>query len=462
MRYLSTRDTSLRLNFKEVVDKGLSDDGGLFLPKNIPLYSESELKKLAQMKYDELAQFIISVFADDTLSGEELHQLLRCLKHFRDDRIVPLISHGHTHVLELFHGPTYSFKDIALQFLGGLFELWPGKNGRRTILGATSGDTGSAALHGLRGKKGIQAFILFPEGRVSPVQELQMTTLPDDNIHCISVRGSFDDCQNLVKMSFADRDFRESVSLSAVNSINWARITAQIVYYFSGYFQWLSHTGHPFGTLLPCSVPTGNFGDIFAGHMARLMGLPLKPLIIASNENDILTRFHETGSYTIRHVVPTTSPSMDIQISSNFERLLFLLYNKADYKIEQLMKELQSGEFTVDPQVWKSFKEQFQAARVNEQECSLMIQSFYQENKTLIDPHTAIGIAAARKIVPESKDVMCLATAHPAKFLEATEKACQRVFPLPDELEALKKLKPRKVTIDNSVDEVKKIIQKEL
>ena len=326
MRYHSTRNRQLSKSFQDVVSEGLSIEGGLFVPESIPDLSE-ELPQWGTWSYLQMAERIAEGSLDET---ERKTILKETLSRFKSEQITPLVQHGNTFILELFHGPTLSFKDVALQTLGGLFQHWPLSSGQRTVVGATSGDTGSAAIAGVQGKQGVRAFILFPEGRVSPVQELQMTTVPDENVQCISIDGSFDDCQNIVKDLFGDLEFREKVGLSAVNSINWARITSQIVYYFAGYFQWLKATGKTYGTPLPVSVPTGNFGDILAGYMAKSMGLPLGKLIIACNENDILARFALEGKYEMKTVVPTLSPAMDIQISSNFERLLYLLYNRDD------------------------------------------------------------------------------------------------------------------------------------
>ena len=460
MHYTSTRDSSLRLGFREVVESGLSAEGGLFLPLLVPDLS-ADMPAWSGLPYKELAAKIFSIYAGADLPAADTDRLLnKALARFRHAGITPLVSQGRLHVLELFHGPTYSFKDVALQWLGCLFEQWPAAGGRRTVLGATSGDTGSAAIHGLRGVAGTEVYILFPEGRVSAIQELQMTTVADANIHCLAIRGSFDDCQNLVKECFADAAFKREMSLAAVNSINWSRIMAQIVYYFSGYFQWLRRQGYPYGTPLACAVPTGNFGDVFAGHLARQMGLPLQPLIIASNENDILTRFSRTGIYEMRAVVPTTSPSMDIQISSNFERLLYLLHDGDATRIQALMGQLKrENKFSVAAQVLKKFNANFAAASVDQRECEAVMRELYNTSGMVVDPHTAVGIGAAGKILGSEADVMCLATAHPAKFLPAVEKACAHTFALPAELEQLKLAKVRKTVLAPQVEVIKSWIR---
>jgi threonine synthase len=327
------------------------------------------------------------------------------------------------------------------------------------VVGATSGDTGSAAIAGIQGKRGVKAFILFPEGRVSPVQELQMTTVPDENIQCISIEGSFDDCQNIVKELFGDLEFRKKVGLSAVNSINWARITSQIVYYFAGYFQWLKTTGQPYGTPLPVSVPTGNFGDILAGYMAKSMGLPLGKLIIATNENDILARFAQDGRYEMKTVLPTISPAMDIQISSNFERLLYLLYHRDDVAMTKNMKELKEhGSFQVSPEVFARFKENFEAKRVSNEDCSQAISDFHKKHNYTLDPHTAVGVRAAQDILGKEEPVMSLSTAHPGKFQDAVEDALKTSYQLPTELESLKGLPTRKTLLPASADAVRNFV----
>ncbi|MBF0198037.1 MAG: threonine synthase [Planctomycetes bacterium] len=459
MRYYSTRDTSIDFSFKEVVSSGLSTEGGLFVPKEIPDLS-SELPSWAGKTYPEMAAAIFTLFADESINPNQLEKLLeKSLGSFSHHEITPLVKKGSQYILELFHGPTLSFKDIALQTLGQLFEDWPGESGKRTILGATSGDTGSAAIYGLRGKKGVDAYILFPEGRVSPVQELQMTTVEDDNIHCISIYGSFDDCQDIVKKLFGDLPFKEQMGLSAVNSINWSRITSQIVYYFYGYFRWLEMSGNTYGAELPVSVPTGNFGDILAGFMAKSMGLPLAPLVIASNDNDILTRFHETGSYVMKGVAPTISPAMDIQISSNFERLLFFLYDGDGDKIASLMNELKKNkEFSVSEEVLNRFRESFGAARVGKQECLSTIKSFSDKNSYVLDPHSAVGVKGGEKVLGEGAEFMSLSTAHPGKFQDAVELALGSAYELPPVLKVLEGKKSRKVVLPATAAAVKEYL----
>lgn len=459
MQYESTRDRTLSKSFKEAVSEGLSPEGGLYIPKSIPDLSE-ELPGWVAYDYPTMALRIYEIFAEGSLSDQERKDLVpSSLSRFSTPEVSPVVQFGNTWILELFHGPTLSFKDVALQTLGCLFEHWPSPLGQRTVLGATSGDTGSAAIAGVQGREGVRAFILFPEGRVSPLQELQMTTIPDQNVQCLSIEGSFDDCQNIVKTLFADMDFREEMSLSAVNSINWARITSQIVYYFYGYFQWLNKTKKKYGERLPVSVPTGNFGDILAGYMARSMGLPLGDLIIASNRNDILTRFYESGEYTMNEVEPSLSPAMDIQISSNFERLLYLLANRnADWMKDKMSSLKEKGSFSVDSDILSKFRSIFKAGRVSDEDCMQTICEFKKENDYILDPHTAVGVNVANQLQKEG-DVLCLSTAHPGKFQEAVENAIGEELILPDALEKLKGLETRKTLLPPDVDAVKTFIK---
>jgi|SaaInlStandDraft_1057018.scaffolds.fasta_scaffold24880_1 threonine synthase len=460
MRYESTRDRKTQKTFREAVSEGLSPEGGLYLPAEIPNLSD-ELSGWIDFDYPTMATRIYELYAEGSLSDQERQNLVpSSLSRFNTPEVSPIVQHGNTWILELFHGPTLSFKDVALQTLGCLFEHWPSPSGQRTVLGATSGDTGSAAIAGVQGKKGVRAFILFPEGRVSPVQELQMTTVSDDNVQCLAIDGGFDDCQNIVKTLFADVDFREKVGLSAVNSINWARITSQIVYYFYAYFSWLKKSGRTYGDQLPVSVPTGNFGDILAGYMAKSMGLPLGDLIIASNRNDILTRFYETGHYSMTPVEPSLSPAMDIQISSNFERLLYLLSGRDDKWMSDKMNSLKStGSFSVEETVLQKFRSIFKAGRASDEDCLNTIRDFKLKHNYTIDPHTAIGIHVADQL-QYSSDILCLSTAHPGKFQEAVEKATGEALDLPDSLESLKGLPTRKTLLPPDIEAVRSFIER--
>ena len=459
MHYESTRDRSSRQTFREAVSEGLSPEGGLYVPSEVPNLT-AELPRWVDFDYPTMALRIYEIFAGDSLSQKEREELVpSSLSRFSTPEVSPIVRHGKTWILELFHGPTLSFKDVALQTLGCLFEHWPSPTGQRTVLGATSGDTGSAAIAGVQGRKGVRAFILFPEGRVSLVQELQMTTVPDKNVQCLAIEGSFDDCQNIVKTLFADVEFREKVGLSAVNSINWARITSQIVYYFYGYFSWLKKSGNSYGTPLPVSVPTGNFGDILAGYMAKAMGLPLGELIIASNRNDILTRFFETGSYSMNEVEPSLSPAMDIQISSNFERLLYLLSGRDDNWMREKMSALkEKGTFSVEPEILEQFRAIFKAGRASDEECLETIRNFKNEHGYTIDPHTAVGVHVAKSLKPDS-EILSLSTAHPGKFQEAVENAINEELRLPDSLESLKGLPTRKTLLPPDVEAVREFIE---
>lgn len=447
MLYQSTRGDSGCYRFDEVVSRGLAPDGGLFLPQTFPDI-RSRLSAWKALDYAGLCDGVVALYDGATLEPQRRRKLIDdALRSFRHPEIAPTVCVGPARVLELFHGPTYSFKDVALQLLGQLFQHWPGERGLRTIVGATSGDTGSAAIQAVAGKSGIRIFILYPEGRVSPLQERQMTTVAAGNVHCLALKGSFDDCQTIVKELFAERELVERLGISAVNSINWARILAQVVYYVYAYLRWVGEQGCRIGEPLSFCVPTGNFGDIFAGYVAKCMGLPISRLIIATNENDILTRFHQTGTYNMREVVPTSSPSMDIQISSNFERLLYLLWDRDATKVGEAMGSLKrQGSFEVTEPLLKAFRSEFSAAAVSEAECRDTMRRFARDHDYQLDPHSAVGMCAALKTVAPGEPFVTLATAHPAKFVGAVERANGRKYELPEELGLLEK-KPVRKTI---------------
>ncbi len=457
MRYISTRGEDCGYGFRDVVSRGLADDGGLYLPVRFPDQS-SKLKAWSSLSYQALAKEIFRCYVGDDLNEAQLNELLRIgTEKFRHPEVTPLkCLDNQRAVLELFHGPTFSFKDVALQTLGQLLSWWPAPAGRRTILGATSGDTGSAAIHGVMGKAGVTINILYPEGRVSPIQERQMACVEADNVRCIAVRGDFDDCQALVKEIFSDLDFKRDMGLSAVNSINWSRILSQIVYYFYAYFRWCEVRNRQIGEGVPVCVPTGNFGDIFAGYVAKVMGLPLGKLLIATNENDILCRFAHSGSYAMDGVTATSSPSMDIQVSSNFERLLYLLHDGNADKLNSLMLDLQKKKnFQVEPSILKKFQKDFGAESIAMPAVNACIKKVYAENGYLIDPHTAVGLAAAEKHF-SGELFITLSTAHPAKFLDTVKDATDKQFELPNELAALASLPMRKTVIDADAESVRK------
>nr|CAX83930.1 L-threonine synthase [uncultured bacterium] len=434
MRYISTRGGVAPITFSQAVMMGLATDGGLLLPETIPQVTPDQWRAWARLSFQDLAVDLMARFiGEEEIPRAELRTLVeRSFAAFTHPDITPVVPLGRGHVLELFHGPTLAFKDVALQLLGNLFEYLLARDGGcLNILGATSGDTGSAAIHGVRGKRGINIFILHPHKRVSPIQERQMTTVLDANVHNIAVEGDFDDGQRIVKTLFNDLEFKNAYSLGAVNSINWARILAQVVYFV---YAWGRVTGGTVDQRVTFAVPTGNFGDIFAGYVARGMGLPMERLILATNRNDILARFVQTGAYRTGVVQPTVSPSMDIQVSSNFERYLYYLVNEDSGRVRGLMAELASGGgFAVTPAERDRTAAVFEAAAVSEAETIDQIRATWQQQHYLLDPHTAVGVKAAG----DRPGVICLATAHPAKFGEAVQRAIGQPPELPPSLAEL-------------------------
>ncbi|MBX8826047.1 threonine synthase [Ochrobactrum sp. SFR4] len=423
MKYISTRGEAPVLGFSDALLAGLARDGGLYLPETYPQFSSDDIRKLRGKSYVEIALAVLTPFVNGEIPDAEFEKMVReSYGSFRHDAVCPLVQTGaNEYVLELFHGPTLAFKDVAMQLLSRMMDYTLAQRGQRaTIVGATSGDTGGAAIEAFAGRDNTDIFILFPHGRVSPVQQRQMTSSAASNVHALSIDGNFDDCQNLVKGMFNDLNFRDTLSLSGVNSINWARIMPQIVYYFTSAIS----LGAP-DRKVSFTVPTGNFGDIFAGFVARQMGLPIDRLIIATNDNDILSRTVATGSYAMRGVEQTSSPSMDIQISSNFERLLFESYDRDAAAIRGLMRSLgQSGEFTIADAPLKTIREQFAAGRSTVAETAATIDSVLKQDGYLLDPHSAIGVKVAREHADTASPMVVLATAHPAKFPDAVKDAC--------------------------------------
>jgi threonine synthase len=404
------------VGFLDAVMTGLAPDGGLLLPETLPDVSGS-LEAWRNLSYQELAFEVMSLFATDIPSADLKTLIEKSYSTFRTSDVTPVIPVDGFHVLELWHGPTLAFKDVALQFLGNLFEyVLEKRGGELNILGATSGDTGSAAIYGVHGKKNIRIFIMHPKGRTSPVQEKQMTSVLDDNVFNLAVEGTFDDCQHLMKSIFSDVEFKEKHSLGSVNSVNWARVLAQIVYYFYAAFRVQETTG---ATKIQFSVPTGNFGDIMAGWIAAQMGLPVKKLILATNENNILSRFFNTGVYSIGEVVPTISPSMDIQVASNFERYLYYRLGKDSAKLRDLMTGFAKNKTLTVP----GTDDLFAAGEAGTAETLAMIKKCYEQEGYILDPHTAVGVAVASRFADSTVPTICLATAHPAKFNEAIEQA---------------------------------------
>ncbi len=459
MRYQSTRGGVRDLSFKQAVMMGLADDGGLLLPETIPTIDAAELATLATLPYPELAYRIISRFADDIPAADLRDLLNRAYASFDHPDITPVVRQDGVYILELFHGPTLAFKDVALQFLGNLFSYLLAEHGETmNIVGATSGDTGSAAIAGVRGKDNINIFILHPHGRVSPIQELQMTTVAEANVFNIAIRGTFDDGQRIVKEIFGDLDFKAHHALGAINSINWARVLAQVVYYFYAWGQ-LSKIAN--GREVAFSVPTGNFGDIFAGYLAKRMGLPIRQLILATNANNILARFVRDGDYSLGTVVETPSPSMDIQIASNFERYLFYLYDSDPARVRQAMADFaRDGRLAFSSKERQQVAADFLALSVDTAETLATIRDFKADCGYLLDPHTAVGVRAALTLSDKAVPVVCLATAHPAKFGEAVQQAAGEAPPLPPSLVGIDQRPRRCEILDADTEQIKAYIDK--
>ena len=462
MKYISTRGNAPKLAFDDVLLTGLARDGGLYLPESWPQFSAADLAEMKDLSYVELAVKVMLPFVEEVVSRDELTQIVTdTYGSFDTDDVAPLVKLGdNEYVLELFHGPTLAFKDYALQFLGRMFDHVLTKRGAKlTIVGATSGDTGSAAIEACRDRDNIEIFILHPSGKVSEVQRRQMSTVLSANVHNIALAGNFDDCQNTVKALFNDEAFRDEVNLSAVNSINWARIMAQVVYYF-----WAAlRSGAP-DTSVAFAVPTGNFGNVFAGYAAKQMGLPISQFVIGSNANDILIRFIETGRMESKDVFETTSPSMDIQISSNFERFMFELLDRDSSALNDAMQEFkETGHFSVTELFMERLKAIMDGERFDDAGTAKLIGDVHKETGYLLDTHSAIGVGAARarrwdKAVP----MVILATAHPAKFPDAV-KAASGVHPeLPSHLSDLYEREEKYTELPGSFDAIKGYIEKTL
>jgi len=433
VKYISTRGEAPVLEFSDVLLQGLARDGGLYLPETWPQFDADTIASFAGKPYADVAFEIIRPFVAGAIAEDTLKVMIAdAYAGFRHPAVTPLVQSGaNTFILELFHGPTLAFKDVAMQLLGRMMDHVLGERGlRATIVGATSGDTGGAAIEAFRGRERTDIFILFPDGRVSNVQRRQMTTSAEDNVHALALTGNFDDCQAIVKGMFNHFTFRDKVRLSGVNSINWARILAQIVYYFvAGAALGAPHRKVSF------TVPTGNFGDIFAGYAAMQMGLPVDKLIVATNVNDILARTLETGRYEKRGVTPTISPSMDIQVSSNFERLLAEVCGRDGDAVRRMMNQLsQSGSFTIEEGPLEAMRSVFAAGRCNEAETAATIAETWAEAGYLLDPHTAIGVHVAKQHEDGSVPMVVLGTAHPAKFPDAVEEAAGVRPDLPENL----------------------------
>lgn len=461
MRYISTRGSAPVLSFEEAMLTGLARDGGLYVPETIPQMSHDDIAALAGKSYEEIAFAVMRPFIGDTFTDAEFRDIIaKAYANFGHSARAPLVQLDNNHfLLELFHGPTLAFKDFAMQLIGQLFQVaLSRRKDRVTIVGATSGDTGSAAIEAFRGLDAVDVFILFPHGRVSDVQRRQMTTPSESNVHALAMDGHFDDCQSRLKDMFNDFEFRDGVKLAGVNSINWARVLAQVVYYFSSAVQ----LGAPHRKV-SFTVPTGNFGDIFAGYIAKRMGLPIDRLVVATNQNDILHRCLTTGEYRMDTVVPSISPSMDIQISSNFERALFDAYGRDGAAVAALMDDLKTkGGFTLSQGVLDNLRAQFDSGRVSEQETSTEITHSFATRAELLCPHSAIGVRVADAQRDPNVPMITLATAHPAKFPDAVHAATGERPELPARMADLFERPERVTRVANDLHALKQIVQERI
>ena len=453
MKYISTRGQAPELTFEDAMLTGLARDGGLYVPETIPQLSTDDIKAMAGKPYEEIAFQVMRPFVGDTFSDDDFKGIIeRAYKGFGHAARAPLVQldHGH-YLLELFHGPTLAFKDFAMQLIGQLFQTaLSRRNERVTIVGATSGDTGSAAIEAFRGLDNVDVFIMYPHGRISEVQRRQMTTPSESNVHALAMDGDFDDCQARLKDMFNDFEFRDGVRLAGVNSINWARVLAQVVYYFSSAVS----VGAP-DRKVSFTVPTGNFGDIFAGYIAKRMGLPIDRLVVATNQNDILHRCLSGQGYHKGETSPSISPSMDIQVSSNFERALFDAYDRDGNAVSQLMDELKQGGFDVSQGAMEVLQSHFDSGRASEEETSSTITETLKTSGELLCPHSAIGVKVANDQPASETPMITLATAHPAKFPDAVEAASGIRPPLPERMADLYERDERVTRIANNLDALK-------
>ena len=459
MRYISTRGQAPDLSFEEAMLTGLARDGGLYVPESIPTLTADQIAAMAGQSYEDVAFTVMRPFIGDTFTDAEFKNLItKAYAGFGHAARAPLVQLAPNHfLLELFHGPTLAFKDFAMQLIGQMFQAALGRSGNRvTIVGATSGDTGSAAIEAFRGLSNVDVFILYPHGRVSEVQRRQMTTPVEDNVHALAVDGDFDDCQAMVKDMFNDFEFREAVSLAGVNSINWGRVLAQVVYYFTSAVS----LGAPHRQV-SFTVPTGNFGDIFAGYIAKKMGLPVERLVIATNQNDILHRCLENGDYTKLGVVPTISPSMDIEVSSNFERALYFAHDRDGAAVVGLMDELKTGGgFRISQNVMSALRTHYDSGMADEPTTSRTITTALAETGELLCPHSAVAVHVGNQHVRRHPGVpmITLATAHPAKFPAAVEEATGHHPPLPPGMADLYERSERVTRVANDLAAIQAII----
>ncbi len=453
MNYISTRNNQKNFTFKDVFLKGLADDGGLFVPKSIEPFKEEELDNLKNLSYNNLAAEIIYPFIGDFMTKGDLASMIsKSYSNFRSNDVVKISDLGDLKILELFHGPTLAFKDIAMQLIGNFYQYYLGSDQKKiNVIVATSGDTGAAAIDALKGKNNLNVFVLHPNNKISPVQRRLMTIHEERNVFNIAIDGNFDDCQNLVKAMFNDEKFSKEINMSGVNSINWARIIAQAVYYFYASFK--VGDGQP----LSFSVPTGNFGDIYAGYLAKKLGLPIDKLIVATNKNDILHRAISGGDYSQKKVEETNTPSMDIQIASNFERLLYDVKNCNSEATKDVMAEIKDNTYKIDKNDLNKIKKNFISEMLDENETIEMIKTINNEHQIVVDPHTAVGVGAVRKLGLE-KNCVVLSTAHPCKFPKAIEDAISKTENLPENLKYVNDRKEKFELLSNDIEKVKKYV----
>ena len=452
MKYVSTRNNQIELSFKDVFIKSLSEDGGLFVPKTLESYNEQDLNDYKKLNYNDLALKILYPFCNDFIDEKNLKIIIeKSYSKFRESEVIKITNLKNLKLLELYHGPTLAFKDIAMQFIGNLYEYYLSKNNDfLNIIVATSGDTGAAAIDAIKGKKNMNIFVLHPNNKISKVQRKLMTTVKEKNVFNIAVEGNFDDCQNLVKAMFSDLEFSKSINMSGVNSINWARIIAQAVYYFYTYFKINSKKPISF------SVPTGNFGDVFAGYLAKKMGLPIDKLIVATNENDILHRAISKGDYISKKVQETISPSMDIQLASNFERLIYYINNSNSEITTNIMKKIKQNDYKIKKSNLEIIQKDFISESCNEDETLDVIKKNYEENNIILDPHTAVAVGVANKL--SVNDCIVLSTAHPCKFPDATDNAINKHEYLPEELKHVLNKDEKFVVLKSDIEEVKNFV----
>ena len=456
MNYVSTRNNKNELNFKDVFIKGLADDGGLFVPKNVKSLNSEDLDKLRNLSYNDLACEILNLFCSDFINKKDLKTIItKSYSTFREKEVVKISNLGSIKLLELYHGPTLAFKDIAMQFIGNLYDYYLSKNNDfLNVVVATSGDTGAAAIDAIKGKNNMNIFVLHPNNKISKVQRKLMTTGNEKNVFNIAIDGNFDDCQNLVKAMFSDLEFSKSIKMTGVNSINWARIIAQAVYYFYTCFKLNSSKPISF------SVPTGNFGDVFAGYIAKKMGLPIYKLIVATNQNDILHRAISKGEYISKKVEQTISPSMDIQLASNFERLIYYINNSNSEITAEIMKKIKENVYQIDKINLESIQKDFVSESCNEKETLDIIKKYFEKNNVILDPHTAVGVGVANKLSLD--DCVVLSTAHPCKFPDATENAIKKHENLPKELEHVLNKDENFEVLKNDIEVVKNFVRSKI